>query len=306
MKPWRPIFQRGAAIALTAILVLVGFAETAYCDSRDAKFSVIHRASSLGVIVQVLERTTRDYKPLGMVLGGAIKGEVHSQGEIGPLVSGEEKYSLYSLAGLVGTGRGSKASRGQFGGLQYWIRGYDFQMPDPKVQVIAISGDWDAMPRIPQVISNQQPSHIEAVKKALAENGMSSEPKITQIFSVDLDCDGLEDVIISANRPKKAGFIVADARPGDYALVMVCKRQHGKILSHILHGAFFPKDGAVMSGLSAAKVVGVVDLNGDGRMAVIVRSRAWVGSQGHEWNDYSAYRAREGTFKRILNAADGM
>lgn len=176
---------------------------------------------------------------------------------------GGERYRLYGLQGALGEGIGTAASPPSE------------TCTNPAIHIereraggaIAIQGAWDAMPRIP-IHQHSQPVYREAMAERLRAHGIAEpEVRITQILRIDLDGDGVEEVLVSSNLQRGMG---TSAQPGDHALVLLRRVIDGDIVTVPLREEFYP-DGCVAECAPATLgIAGVVDANGDGEMEVIL------------------------------------
>ena len=71
----------------------------------------------------------------------------------------------------------------------------------PKDGVIGLAAPWNALPRKPVIADATQSVYVEAVRDFLKSRGIADpEVRITRILRVDLDGDGEEEVLISADK----------------------------------------------------------------------------------------------------------
>jgi hypothetical protein len=156
--------------------------------------------------------------------------------------------------------------------------------PESK-DAIAVGGDWNAQPRVPRLGSTKDPAYRQVVAGFLRQKGFV-RPKInlTQVIRIDLDGDGTEEVIVSANH-LAGGLGSADrgmafrAQPGDYSLVFVRKLVRGKVQNIVLTEEYFPKKSSEPWGPpNKHDVAAILDLNGDGRMEIILHGAYYEGS----------------------------
>jgi hypothetical protein len=149
----------------------------------------------------------------------------------------------------------------------------------PKDGVIALSAPWNALPRKPQIDPTQQ-VYVDAVREFLESRRMSDpKVKITRILRVDLDGDGEDEVLINAtNYFTEDGDVPMDtAAPGSYSIVLLRRVVAGKVQTELIAGEFYVKDESSAS--NSYEITGVLDLNGDGKLEVIVHSHYYEGSE---------------------------
>ena len=152
--------------------------------------------------------------------------------------------------------------------------------PEPKEGLIALSAPWNPLPRKPQIADPTQQVYVDAVREFL-ESRRISDPKvkITQIVRVDLDGDGEDEVLINAtNYFTEDGDVPLDtAAPGSYSIVLLRRVVAGKVQTELVAGDLYVKDESSASNLY--EISSVLDLNGDGKLEVIVHSHYYEGSE---------------------------
>nr|AIA13145.1 FG-GAP repeat [uncultured bacterium] len=152
--------------------------------------------------------------------------------------------------------------------------------PEPKEGEIALSGPWNALPRKPQIADPTQQVYVDAVRDFLKERRISDpKVKITRILRVDLDGDGEEEVLINATNyfTEDGGVPMDTAAPGSYSCVFLRRVVAGKVQTELIAGEFYVKNESNASNLF--EISGVLDLNGDGKLEVIVHSHYYEGAE---------------------------
>ena len=152
--------------------------------------------------------------------------------------------------------------------------------PEPKEGEIALSAPWNALPRKPQIVDPTQQIHVDAVRDFLESRRMSDpQVKITRILRVDLDGDGEDEVLINAtNYFTDDGDVPMDtAAPGSYSIVLLRRVVAGKVQTEVIAGELYVKDESSASHLY--EIPGVLDLNGDGKLEIIVHSHYYEGAE---------------------------
>jgi hypothetical protein len=156
--------------------------------------------------------------------------------------------------------------------------------------VIGLAAAWNALPRKPVIADVTQPVYVEAVGNFLKSRGIA-DPKvrITRILRVDLDGDGEEEVLISATNyftEDKSNLSAApfpeapieSPRRGSYSIVILRRVIADKVQTQLVAGELYPKpDESVPP--NVYQVAAVLDLNGDGKLEVIVHSFYYEGTQ---------------------------
>ncbi len=160
----------------------------------------------------------------------------------------------------------------------------------PKDGVIGLAATWNALPRKPVIADATQSVYVEAVRDFLKARGIA-DPKvqITRILRVDLDGDGEEEVLISATNyfsedksdHSAAPFPEApidSPRPGSYSIVILRRVVAGKVQTQLVTGELYSKPDEPVAP-NVYQIAAVLDLNGDGKLEVIVHSVYYEGGQ---------------------------
>jgi hypothetical protein len=160
----------------------------------------------------------------------------------------------------------------------------------PKDGVIGLAATWNALPRRPVIADATQSVYVEAVRDFLKARGIA-DPKvqITRIMRVDLEGDGEEEVLISATNyffedksdHSAAPFSEApihSPRPGSYSIVILRRVVAGKVQTQLVTGELYSKPDEPVTP-SVYQIAAVLDLNGDGKLEVIVHSVYYEGGQ---------------------------
>jgi hypothetical protein len=176
--------------------------------------------------------------------------------------------------------------------------------PKPEKGVIAIAAPWDALPRKPKVIDTTQKVYIEAARDFLKTKGIEQpEVKIDNILRVDLDGDGEEEVLISAkNYFSKDGHVPMRSLAASYSMVLLRRVVARKVETQLNAGEFYPKaaqEEGRFDAPNAYKVIATLDLDGDGKMEIV------VGSHYYEGEEATIYRCDPKKSEALLSVACG-
>ncbi len=136
---------------------------------------------------------------------------------------------------------------------------------------IAVLSNWELRPSPTTVLGELSGEHRDAVIDVLEPLGIQSEPELYQNLTVDLEGDGSEEVIIVAKQLADDLF----AQPGDYSVVLLRKIIEGEWQTAILETSIAePGSPYILSHSVAA----VADLNGDGKMEIVIDAAYYEGS----------------------------
>lgn len=213
------------------------------------------------------------------LLGGSSSGKWVKAEDMQKSVTAGMKYKMYSLSGYLGTSTGSKpVSIGE--PCEDTLTVNMSPQRTSRYDVFAVAGTWPAMPRLPRLESTRQAVYIKAVGDVLKQHGIANpKVKIQQVIRVDLDGDGSSEVLISATNYTIEGY---DNRPapsanvGDYSLVMMRKVVRGQVQTSVLAADYITEK--IEFGVpSAYEIAGVLDLNGDKTMEVVIHGQYYEG-----------------------------
>jgi hypothetical protein len=156
--------------------------------------------------------------------------------------------------------------------------------PKQEKGVIAIAAPWNALPRKSQVTDPTQKTYVDAVRNFLKTKEIDQpKVKIDNIVRVDLDGNGEDEVLISATN-YFSKRVPMRSRAGSYSIVLLRRVIAGKVETQLIEGEFYPKnypkaaqDEGRFDAPNAYKVIAVLDLDGDGKMEVVVASDYYDG-----------------------------
>jgi hypothetical protein len=243
----------------------------------------------------------RDSKPTGYLLGASSGNQWLKAEAAAGLIPGGEQYRLYSLTGEVGNSVGSKPVKGEDACAEtLYVTLTPF--PSGRGSLVAVGGPWNAMPRSLKIASTEVQVYKEAAAALLRRKGIvNPEVKLTQVLQIDLDGDGVGEVLVSATNYAKfgsAGGLSPDARAGDYSMVFLRRMVKGQVVTKIITGEYYPQ-AKKFSGPSEHRIIGVLDLNGDGIMEIVLSGRYYEG----EWVE--AYRVQGAKIIKLFSMGCG-
>jgi len=241
-----------------------------------------------------------DSKPTGYLLGGSAGGQWLKPEAAAGLIPGGESYRLYTLTGEAGASVGGKPAKGEDNCADtLYVTLTPF--PAGRGSLVAVAGPWNAMPRAVKIAGTAPQVYKEAAAEILRGKGIANPSvHITQVIRVDLDGDGEEEVLVSATNYARFthGGLTPDARAGDYSLVFLRQVVQGKVVTRIITGEYYPR-AKKFTGPAEHRIIGVLDLNGDGRLEVVLSGRYYEG----DWVE--AYRIEGAKITKLFNMGCG-
>ena len=200
-------------------------------------------------------------------------GDWQSEGE--PPVVGGEEYQIVRLDEPVTTSIGTEP-RPWCEPLE--LENIEFEPALPgewlDLDAIAVQTTGDARPYSVEILPNTIPAYVDATAELLAAF-VPPDPviNVTQVIRTDLEGDGVDEVIVAASSMPENPL---DTVAGDYSIVYLRKLVEGDVQTAIL-GRFVAEDSGPFNWVRY-EVSAVADLNGDGRMEIVIGGPVWEGA----------------------------
>jgi hypothetical protein len=271
---------------------------------------------SFAVVISALlirtEATAADLHPIvevesGYFFGATADGKWIKAEEAAKALPNKTTYRVYGLTEAFGEAKAGKP-KPKPEGLPCEETLAVSLSPKPENGVIAIAAKWNALPRKPRVMDTTQQVYVDAVRDFLKAKGID-EPKvkIDNILGVDLDRDGEDEVLITAtNYFSKDNRVPMRSPAGSYSMVLLRRVFAGKVETQLVAGEFHPKayptptdEDASFDAPNAYEVIATLDLDGDGKMEIV------VGSHYYEGEMTTIYRCDPKKVEQLLSVGCG-
>jgi hypothetical protein len=226
-------------------------------------------------------------KLVGFLIGATINSKWIKSEEAAKAISDERTYQIYALTQSLGEAKGAKPKPSEEEVCSDVLT--VSLSSTPEKGVIALAAPWNALPRKVQILDATQQVYVDAARDFLKTKGIDKpQVKIESTLRVDLDGDGEEEVLISAtNYFEKDEGAPMRSPAGSYSMVLLRRVIAGKVETQLVEGEFHPKaypgkgtdDDASFDAPNVYTVVAVLDLDGDGKMEVVVASNYYEGGE---------------------------
>lgn len=231
------------------------------------------------------------------IIGGTIDGKYADAKTIADHISGGEEYSLYSMTAYIGKFKGS-IDDVRFSNGDYYI-GFDTQ----KEAALGILGNWNALPRIPNINEKNFEEYDTIIKELLSKNGLGSMAvSIKRVFTVDIEGDGkAETFIVAGNFSETDHTEISDSKfegaDSKYSIVVMLKDMDGNKKSIVIKEAY--KD------LHEYNINYLADVNGDGEIELSVNeldmNAAIIEAEGYPISTDRIYEIMEDRLIEVLS-----
>ena len=220
--------------------------------------------------------------PSGLIIGAHAGGKWLSSEQAGKALEPARKYRLFTLTGKTGDAVGGQAAPNADVCPDVWEQ---TMQPTTEKSAIALAVPWNPMPRTAKASDKTQEIYVKAAHDFLVSKGIAKPVvKITQLLRIDLDGDGKDEVLLSAtNYPGEPGESPPSAAAGNYSFVLLRHLVDGKAQTKLIDGEFYPK-ASVSQTPYRHEVSGLLDLDGDGRLEVILYSAYYEGATVTVWH----------------------
>jgi len=239
----------------------------------------------------------------GYLFGATINSKWIKSEEAAKAISDERTYKIYGLTQSLGEANGAKPKPSEEEVCSDVLTVSLSSKPDKGA--IALAAPWNALPRKPRIADTTQQVYVDAVREFLRTKEIDQpKVKIENILRVDLDGDGEEEVLISAtNYFDKENRAPMQSPAGSYSMVLLRRVVAGKVETQLVDGEFYPKaylsNDASFNAPNAYTVIAVLDLDGDGKMEVVVASSYYEGEAT------TIYRCGPKKVEAVLSVACG-
>ena len=229
----------------------------------------------------------------GYIIGSYVSGKWLDIFNTFEQISGHETYKIYSMMEYIGDGKGlSKEAvtedvqgalpRVTISNADDTFEAYDLSSPSMVYSEnfskrIAIGADLNALPRIPQKLSNDTDIYKNVVSDIIRKQGFETQDvNIRQTLKIDLEGDGVDEVLLTASNVNIPSITEGKKT---YSVVILRKLINGKVENIIIREDYYINGKSTHGyGATALYVPFILDCNGDGIMELLVEGTFAPGS----------------------------
>ncbi len=243
----------------------------------------------------------------GYLFGATSDGKWIKAEEAAKALNNETTYRIYGLTQSIGQAKGGKPKPSE---EEVCSDVFTVSLsPNPDKGAIALAAPWNALPRKVQILDATQQVYVDAARDFLKTKGIEQpKVKIENILRIDLDGDREDEVLISAtNYFRKDESVPMRSPAGSYSMVILRRVVAGKVETQLIEGEFYPKaypkaaqEEGRFNAPNAYKVIAVLDLDGDGKMEIVVRSDYYEGGAT------TIYRCNPKKIEELLSVSCGV
>ncbi len=218
---------------------------------------------------------------LTCVLGGGLDGKLVDSKSITPLMTHKQEYALVTLKGIsdiawtIGRPWESNGEEGDCEGtFQQELTLGPKQLGDYIVAVLGSKKEAGGfIPPKVETLPVSDKTAEAALKEYLGEMGLpDAKTVIKQLIRADLDGDGTDETLINAINTERETM-----RKGEYSVVLLQKESDGEIQTIEIASEITTEDSDELSVLWENTIAGIVDLNGDGEMEIVLYGAFYLG-----------------------------
>ena len=260
----------------------------------------------------------------GYLLGGSYNGKWMPSEDIATRLNGNVSYKLYSFSDYLCDGIGRIKTDTASGPNRSAMVTINPDKPDLFKSLgvslyLSLSASWDPYPRKAERLSNASTTYKQIVSNVLKQKGLPvTDPAITQIYKVDLEGDGVDEVVINAQNIIKSsasgwkentsvwdsidGVLSPVFDKGQYSLVYVRKIINGQVRDIFIYAGINTKNGSgdFADGCPMIwKIQQFADLNGDGKLEIV------LGNMYYEGEGYDVYEVDGDTAQWVCGGGWG-
>lgn len=210
------------------------------------------------------------------VIGGVQNGEWLTSAVVADQVRFEQSFDIYAPDGFTGVAvtKDYSIPLVSVPGGEIFI-GSDFSKNIPNL--IGVAQGWGVTYRPSQELSVNAPVYQQVVRDWLISQNISDpDVRISRILRVDLEGDGVDEVLISASRFIEESGHMTEA--GDYSIILMRKVMGNEVVTVPVIADIYTSSPAELTFPFTYSLANLLDLNRDGILELIVELTRWEGN----------------------------
>ncbi|NNE66078.1 MAG: hypothetical protein HKN33_05880 [Pyrinomonadaceae bacterium] len=249
--------------------------------------------SSRNAGVVIFDRKT------GYILGGYRNGTIVNDKTASTFFRTGDDFSFYGLE------QGTNPTRGMAKNMLFAERCEVYVVDFKKGNgSLALSSNmtWNPTPRTPRILDPKNRTYARITGEFLMSKGITNPVvKNKQIIRVDLEGDGVDEVILSGRHVRAEDADVGQTfKKGSYSFLLVRKLIAGKVESIAIGTEIYTEDINLQQWAPRKReVTAIMDLDSDGIMEVVVHTT------GYEGYGTTAYKIKDGKAVDVLDVGCG-
>lgn len=210
-----------------------------------------------------------------LLLGGSQNGKWLTAEAIAPAIEQKTKTVLINLSGIAKE-NAVLSDTGEENGA---CPENKLMRLEPEIGsgfAVGANAGWNLVPRVPKLIRVTDKTYRKIAADFLRTKGIAkTNIRLSQIVEVDLEGDGLAEVLITGNFYKRGNMEAQTV--GDYSFALLRKIVKGKTQNVLIEGEFITKRD-YYDPPNTREILAVADLNGDGRMEIVLNTHYYEGT----------------------------
>ena len=158
---------------------------------------------------------------------------------------------------------------------------------------VGANAGWNLVPRVPKLVRVTDKTYRKIAADFLRTKGIAkTKIRLSQIIEIDLEGDGRAEVLITGNFYKRGNMEAQTV--GDYSFALLRRKtDDGRVRNILIDGEFITKND-YYDPPNTREILAVADLNGDGRMEIVLNTHYYEGT----WKQ--VFEIKEAMLSKVL------
>lgn len=210
------------------------------------------------------------------LLGGSKNGKWLKPEVVAPTMKKKTQMTLVNLKGIK-KDKASLENTGEESGACPENIAMRLEPETESGFAVGANAKWNLVPRVPKLIAVSDKTYQKIAADFLRTKGITkTKINLSQIVQVDLEGDGQTEILITGNFYKRG--MTESQSAGDYSFALLRQTVKGKTQNTLIEGDFFQRGGDEYAPPNERRILAVADLNGDGRMEIVLDTFYYEGN----------------------------